>query len=228
MSDNQYNDSGREADEARERINRILRGGGSGAEQQSVEDMDDPLGGSEALSRARSRVRSSRANLGVEEPSEDPFAHSRARTSGGVNKAIIVIGGVVVAGVLLVLALLVVVPLLTGGGGTIALPFLATATSTPTITPTATATATVTPTATKTAPSTLQLPNLTCIYQSGTGCFDYCNDPANSDECQGAKNFVSAQAADPDVWLQCISPGSGANVGEPLECLRDAWRVKNP
>jgi hypothetical protein len=224
MSDNQYDDGGREADEARDRINRILRGGGSGAEQPPVGDMDDPLGDSEALSRARARVRSSRADLGAEEPAEDPFAASRARTPGRSNQALIVIGGVVGVGVLLVLALVVVVPLLTGGG----VPFLSTATPTPTITPTPTATATPTATPTKTAPSTLSLPNLTCIYLSDTGCLDYCGDEANKDECQGAKDFVSAQGADPDVWLQCVAPAAGPNVGEPLECLRDAWRANNP
>ncbi|MBN1310850.1 MAG: hypothetical protein JXB30_05460 [Anaerolineae bacterium] len=227
MSDNQYNDSGSEADEARDRINRILRGGGAGADQP-VGDMDDPLGDSEALSRARARVRSSRASLGAEEPAEDPFARSRARTPGRANQALIVIGGVVGAGLLLVLVLVFIVPLLTGGGGGLSLPFLATATPTPTITPTPTATATATATPTKMAPSTLSLPNLTCIYQSDVGCYDYCNDPANADECQGAKDFVAAQGADPEVWLQCVAPGPGPNVGNELECLRDAWRANNP
>jgi len=228
MSDNQYDDSGREADEARDRINRILRGGGSGAEQPPVGDMDDPLGDSEALSRARARIGSSRANLGAEEPAADPFAASRARTPGRANQALIVIGGVVGVGLLLVVVLALAVPALTGEGGGLSLPFLATATPTPTITPTPTATATATATPTKTAPSTLSLPNLTCIYQSDTGCLDYCNDAANTDECQGAKDFVSAQGADPDVWLQCVAPAAGPNLGEPLECLRDAWRANNP
>lgn len=228
MSDNQYYDSDEEAAEARDRINRILRGG-AGAEETPGVGSSDPLGDSEALERARAKMRPSRADLGAPEAYEQPAVRSRVSTSRAparTQQALIVIGGVVAAGVLLVLILLIAAPLLRGEG--ISLPFLGTATPTPTITPTPTETPTITPTATKTAPSTLSLPNLPCIFQSGTGCFDYCADTANAAECQAAKDFIGAQGANPDVWFQCVSPSSGPNVGNPLECLRDAWRANNP
>lgn len=232
MSDNQYNDSEEEAAEARDRINRILRGSaGAGAEQPSQTDSGDLLGDSEALDRARARLRPSRAGLGAEQYPEQPVEPSRVSRGAAparTQQALIVIGGVVAVGVLLVVVLLLVAPLLSGQGGGITLPFFPTATPTPTITPTATVTPTITPTATKAAPSTLSLPNLTCIYQSGTGCFDYCADAANAAECKAARDFISAQGANPDVWFQCVSPSSGPNVGNPLECLRNAWRANNP
>jgi hypothetical protein len=229
MSDNQYDDSDQEASEARDRINRILRGGASGdADLPASMDSEDPLGDSEALARARAKLRPSRANLPAE---QEPVLRSRVSTGLAPTRsrqALMVIGGVVAAGVLLVIVLLLAAPLLRGEG--INLPFIATATptSTTTPTPTATATETLTPTPTKAAPSTLSLPNLTCIYQSGTGCFDYCADTANAGECQSAREFISAQGANPEVWFQCVSPGTGPNVGNPLECLRDAWRATNP
>lgn len=228
MSDNQYYDSDQEAAEARDRINRILRGG-AGADESSSLDSGDPLGDSEALARARARMRPSRANLGAQEEVEQPVM--RSRVSGGQaparsQQALVVIGGIVAVGVLLVVVLWVAAPLLRGEG--ISLPFLATATATPTITPTPTETPTVTPTATKEAPSTLALPNLTCIFQGGTGCSDYCADAANAGECQAAKDFINAQGANADVWFECVSPGPGPNVGNELECLRDAWRANNP
>lgn len=230
MSDNEYYDSEQEAADARDRINRILRGGaGGGADQPAPLDSEDPLGDSEALARARAKLRPSRADIGAQEASEQPVVRSRVSTGRAPvrsQQALIVIGGVVAAGVLLVVILLIAAPLLRGEG--ISLPFFGTATPTPTITPTPTATPTITPTATKSAPSTLSLPNLTCIYQSGTGCFDYCADTANDAECKAARDFIGAQGANADVWFKCVSPGTGPNVGNPLECLRDAWRANNP
>lgn len=228
MSDNQYNDSDQEAADARDRIDRILRGDAGAGEPSSI-DSGDPLGDSEALARARSRRGPSRANLGAEAVSEQPVIRSRVGAGPAPSRArqaLMVIGGVVAAGVLLVVVLLLAAPLLRGES--VGIPFLATATSTPTITPTPTETPTVTPTATKTAPSTLALPNLPCIFQSGTGCFDYCADAENAAVCQAAREFIGAQGADANAWFQCVSPSSGPNVGNPLECLRDAWRANNP
>jgi hypothetical protein len=90
-------------------------------------------------------------------------------------------------------------------------------------------TTTVEPSATPTrvAPS-LNLPPLTCIFQSGPGCFDYCADPANQSECQAAYDFVEAQGADSALWISCIAPASGPNVGNPQDCLEQAWRSRNP
>lgn len=112
------------------------------------------------------------------------------------------------------------------------LPFLPTATATLTPTPTPTATPTVTPTPSPTpTPEVpfLALPPLACAYTTqGIGCFEYCSDPANAEECSEARDFVSAQDADAEYWLNCISPGPGPNVGNPQVCLEEAWRLLNP
>jgi hypothetical protein len=143
------------------------------------------------------------------------------------RQAILVIGGVVAIGVVIVLVLFLISTMSAGGG--ISLPFLATATATPTATSTATPVPTETPTATPTkeAPA-LALPPLTCIFQSGAGCFDYCQQPENEGECNSARDFVTAQGADPAIWLNCIASGPGPNTGNPQKCLEDAWRTNNP
>jgi hypothetical protein len=86
---------------------------------------------------------------------------------------------------------------------------------------------TETPTPTRIAP-VLNLPPLTCIFQSGMGCYDYCNDSANNAECQAAWDFVEAQEADPDVFFQCLGTQPGPNTGDAEECLKEAWRADNP
>ncbi len=219
MSD--YYDSDDEMDAAADRIARIRGGGSAGSPDAGGGSFDEV--DSDALSRARSRARTARQVLGEDEP--EP--RGRASTGGGSRsrQAIIIIGGVVGVGVILVLVLLLVSTL--GGGG--GLHLFATATPTPTYTPTPTETPipTETPTPTKPAPA-LPLPPLTCIFQSGSGCFDYCNDPANTGECNGARDFVQALSADPDVFFQCLGTQPGANTGNAQECLEDAWRAANP
>ena len=142
----------------------------------------------------------------------------RQPSSGG-RRALIIMGGIIALGLMVVLAVI-----LLGGlaqGGTINLPFFPTATPTASPTPLPT----LTPTPTKVAPN-LQLPQLTCIF-IGEGCFNYCQNAANAAECSGAKDFIRAQGANPDVWFQCIAPAAG-QVGEPKKCLEDAWRANNP
>jgi len=233
MHDNPYNDAETERREAEERIRRIREGGqpapaGGGPAAGGYEEEGLGEAESEALKRARDRARSLRTELEGEKtpsPARAPVPHRGGM--GRTSQAFIVIGGVVAVGVVIV----VIIALLASvsGGGGIALPFFSTATPTATATPTETPTppATETPTPTKVAPN-LALPPLTCIFQSGIGCYDYCQNPANAAECQSAKAFVQAQNADPDFWLNCIAPGPGPNVGNPQRCLEDAWRKLNP
>jgi hypothetical protein len=223
MSD--YYEPDDEMDAAADRIARIRGGGSAGpppAGRGEFEEVD-----SDALSRARSRARTARQVLGEEEL-EPRGRAGRAPAGGGTRsrQAIIIIGGVVGLGVILVVVIFLVSRLGGGGGG---FNLFATDTPTPTFTPTPTETPlpTETPTPTKVAPA-LNLPPLTCIFQSGAGCFDYCNDPANANECQGARDFVQAQSADPDVFFQCLGTQSGPNSGEAQECLKEAWRAANP
>jgi hypothetical protein len=141
--------------------------------------------------------------------------------------ALTMIGGLVAVGILIVVVLVLVAGMVSGGG--IGIPLFATRTPTPTATPLATdtPTPTLTLTPTRTAPN-LALPPLTCIFQSGTGCFDYCQEPANLNECNSARDFVRAQGADPEAWFRCLSPGPGPNQGNPQDCLRQAWYAANP
>lgn len=233
MHNDPYNDAETERREAEERIRRIREdgqpapaGGGpaaGGYEEGGMGDVE-----SEALARARARARSLGARLEEEKaPSPARAAVPRRGGIGRASQAFIVIGGVVAVGVVIV-AIIALLASVSGDGG-IVLPFLSTATPTATATPTETPTppATETPTPTKVAPN-LALPPLTCIFQSGIGCYDYCQDAANAAECQSAKAFVQAQNADPDFWLNCIAPGPGPNVGNPQRCLEDAWRKLNP
>ncbi len=223
---NDPNQGGEEEFEAAEdRIAKIRQAGAAqpGSEGGYQQDLGEP--DLEALSRARSRSRTLGGDTG------GSAASSRAparRPAARGNQALILIGGLVGIGILIVV-IIVLVGMLGGGAKGFSLPFLSTATPTATATPAATVTPTVTPTATatKVAPN-LALPPLTCIFQSGVGCFDYCNDPANKAECDSARAFVQAQGADPEKWLQCIASGPGANTGNPQTCLEDAWRANNP
>ncbi len=222
MSENQYNDdSEEEAAEAQDRIDRILGGGGTaGAGSQSGGyTTGDPLGGDDPLANRQFRSRTARATLDQDQYADRPARARGRQPAASGRRAILVMGGILGVGVLVVLVILVVSALSQGGG--VSLPFFPTNTPTPTMTPTPT----LTPTPTKVAPN-LQLPQLTCIFTS-EGCLNYCKDPANAAECQGAKDFVKAQGAEPDVWFQCIAPASGPG-GDPKKCLEDAWRANNP
>lgn len=223
MSD--YFDPEDEAAAAQDRIDRIRRGGSAtpadvGGAEQGIDDLSG-----DAVSRARARARTTRAALVGEEPIQ---ARSRAAVSapaGRGRQAIIVIGGVVGIGVV-VLVVVILATQLIGGGGP-GLFVRATATPTPTETPIPSPTPTETPTPTPKPPD-LQLPGLGCYYQSGVSCYDYCQLAENVDECDGAKRFVGAQGADPDVWFQCIAPGPGVVVDNPQQCLIDAWYAAHP
>jgi len=214
MGNREFGDR-REPDEARSRIDRIRQGSGAEADQPA----DDAY--YEEQPQVPSRARGGR---GAPEPDYAP-----ARPSGRGSQALIFIGAIVGIGVVVVLALALLSGVFGGGQG-LSLPFLATATPLPTATFTPSPTPTETPTPTPTPPPPrLSLPPLTCIFQSGAGCFDYCGQAANKQECDGARDFVRAQGADPDFWLNCIAPSSGPNVGNPQQCLIDAWyAAQNP
>jgi hypothetical protein len=224
MSNYEFNGGEDEREAAEDRIRRIREGGSAAPEPAS--SYDDGLGESDAVIRARARAQAAREALTADERSVTGSREGQKKSGGRGRQAVVVIGGIVAIGVLIVLIVLMIRGL-TGGGG---LTFGATKTPTPTATPDSTATPlpTETPTPTKKAPSTLALPPLTCIFQSGQGCFDYCADAANTTECNSASDFVRAQGADPEFWLDCIAPGPGANVGNPQVCLEDAWRELNP
>jgi hypothetical protein len=137
-----------------------------------------------------------------------------------------------VAGLLGIVALLIIILLIAGAtSGNLNLPSLFqpadTATPTPTITPSPTATEEPSPTPTQEVPRNLGLPPLECLY-TGPGCYDFCQDSENRLDCDGAREFLSRQRVDPDTWFDCVAPGPGANVGNPQECLEEAWRAANP
>ncbi len=228
MRDDDIYESEEERRAAEERIRRI-RGEGEpppSSPLPSSRAFDDSLDAeSEAAERVRARARAARAAL---EPEPSPRARpaSRRVSAGGgrSQQGLLIIGGLVLIGIVIVVVLLLVSML---GGGTLPFGATATPTSTPTPTETPTPIATETPTPTRPAPN-LALPPLTCIFQSGVGCFEYCQSPDNAAECNSAKAFVRAQNADPDLWLSCIAPGPGPNVGNPQACLEDAWRSLNP
>jgi hypothetical protein len=167
--------------------------------------------------------------MGVEDDAYETRAPvDRAAPRGRGRQAIVVIGGVVAIGVLIVL-IIVMIGALTGNGG-VQLP--GAATETPVATPTEPATNTPVPTETATptreVPEQLSLPGLDCIYQSGQGCYDYCAEPGHVDTCNAARAFLDAEGVDPDAWFNCFSPGPGLNQGDALDCLEQAWRVRNP
>jgi hypothetical protein len=171
--------------------------------------------------------------LGSEPASTGRAGKTSGPQSARGSQAFIVIGGIVAVGLVIVAGIAAISVLNRGGfgGGTGGgLPGLfqpATETPVPTETATSTPEPTLTPTATKEAPA-LSLPPLTCIFQSGQGCFDYCADDGNRSECNAARDFVEAQGVDPDFFFNCLSPGSGPNEGNPQTCLDDAWRERNP
>lgn len=205
---------GQEPDDAQDRIDRIRRGGASQPPQP--EPMPEP-----EPTRVPSRATGSSRRMSTDQP------RSASRSRGG--QAVLFIGAIVGIGVLVVLGLVLFNMFAGGGGGQgLSLPFSATDTPTPTatFTPTPTPTETPTPTATPEPPD-LTLPPLACIFQSGEGCFDYCAKAENEGECTSARDFITAQDADPDVWFECLSPGSGENVGNPQQCLEQAWFANN-
>lgn len=232
MGVNNFSNGGEEEREAAaDRIRRIREGQSDVGLPSSAEDSDyDDV--NDAVARARARVRSTRDTLRGEDVAEDPISRARVQPSSRSSRvaapadrtrqAMMIVGGLVVLGVLIVIIMLVFSSF-TGGGG---IPLInpPTATLTPTLTPTVTLTPTPAPTATVAAPN-LALPPLTCVFQSGTGCFDYCQDAANADECASARSFISAQQADPDVFFSCLAPSSGPNQGNPQDCLEEAWRA---
>jgi hypothetical protein len=218
-----------EQEEAKNRIDQIRQGGGQSSSRGSSDSYDDSvdLGESEVLSRTRGRAASARARLGSDTSRMGAPRTAETASSPRYSQALLWIGGFVLAGIVLVLLLVLVAPILRGQP--INIPGFATSTPTSTATPPATdtPTPTLTLTPTRVAPQ-LALPPLTCIFQSGAGCFDYCQIADNLSECNSAKSFVRAQGADPDVWFQCLSPGTGPNQGNPQDCLRQAWYAANP
>jgi hypothetical protein len=229
MGSNQYyDDSEDEAAEAQNRIDQILGGGGAQNAPQQPQPADtytdDPLGGAP---RVELRSRAARSALGLDQPEAN---QPRQRQSQGgrspaprAQQAIMVVGGIVVLGIVVVAAIFLLANAAKPGGSPIAIPFLSTATSTPTNTPTPTPTATPTPTV-----PPLQLPNLTCLVTSTTGCLDYCQNIDNLKECDQARDAVETQGADFTAFLKCLEPASGPNTGNPQTCLEDAYRAKHP
>jgi len=231
MGNDQYYEPGDEQESAEDRIRRIREGGGTQPQPEPVYE-EEPVVSAGRASRAdelRQEISGGRGSRAAAASSRATTS-SRASSSGGnrSRQALLVIGGVVAIGVIVVLVI-VLISALGGGGGGISLPFGATDTPTPTATSTSTPMPTETPTATPTkeAPP-LALPPLTCIFQSGVGCYDYCQAPENAGECNSARDFVTAQGADAEAWLQCIASGPGPNVGNPQKCLEEAWRIANP
>lgn len=212
---------------------------------------DDPQAERDAAEERLARIRGGGAAQPPEpEPEETHTVQSRAYQRGETREAdyvdaddaeVVAAPGVMGRGPLALIGCLVLILLLIGGvlfalnSGALrstSLPFFPTPTATLTPTPTPTPTPTVTPTPSPTpTPEVpfLALPPLDCAYGDiGVGCFDYCADPANAEECTDALDFVSAQDADAEYWLNCIAPGPGPNVGNPQVCLEEAWRLLNP
>jgi len=230
MGNDPYNPPSGEEETPEERIRRIREGGSAQPPSQPEPAIEeDPILSSGRASRSEQlrQELTGRGSQSAASQSGSRISSASTAPSNRGRQAIIVIGGVVAVGVLIVLVLFLISAM--SGGGGVSIPFLATATATPTATNTATPLPTETPTATPTkeAPA-LALPPLTCIFQSGVGCFDYCQQPANEGECNSARDFVTAQGADPFVWLDCIASGPGPNTGNPQKCLEDAWRANNP
>jgi hypothetical protein len=223
---NNYDDGEEEAAEAQNRIDQILGGGGAGQQspqqqpQQDASYTDDPLGGPP---RVELRSRAARSALGYDQP-QAAQGRQRPRQSGPApraQQAILVVGGILALGVVVVVVIVLLASALKPGAAPIALPFVSTATPTPTETPTPT----VTPTPEPTIPP-LQLPNLTCLVQSQTGCLDYCQNTDNLTECAQAKAVVENEGGDFTAFLKCLEPVTGANTGNPQTCLENAYRIK--
>ena len=221
-----------ELEAADDRIRRIREGGeGSPPPPAPTPAGDDYTFDDEPdmVSRARERARSTRSVLGGDvAPEPEPARAGRgvpadtAPVAPGdrARQAFLIVGGVVVLGLLVLVVVLLIGSLGSGGGPG---PFSG---PTPTMTPTPTPTLTPTPVATATpqAPN-LSLPPLTCVFQSGAACLDYCQMPENAGECDSARSFIAAQDADPAVFFQCVAPGPGPNQGNPQDCLEEAWRA---
>lgn len=140
------------------------------------------------------------------------------------RRAGIVIGGLVLAGLLLVGVLMLLASMLGGGGSPLLAPLVPTATATLTLTPTVTATPTASPTPTPEMPF-IPLPPLACLTDERISCYDYCNGADNAEECDESRALLQQYGVDFDYWLRCVAPGPGPNIGDPLDCLEDAWRV---
>lgn len=219
-----------ERDAAEERIRRIRGDQGQQPARPEPEPRYDAVDEEpEAISRARGRAQAAREALrdsaaGLDEPvvrQREPRGRVAAPAAGQRSRqAFLIIGGLVVLGVLIVIFLIIFSSFSPGGG----LLAPAAPTVTPSPTPTETPTPTPEPTPTQAAPN-LALPPLTCIFQSGVGCFDFCQEPDNQDECQSASSFIGAQDANPDVFFECIAPGPGPNQGNAQDCLEEAWRA---
>ena len=222
MGNDSYYRPDDEQEEAQSRIDRI-RGGGT----QAPEPAPEPRGRvDDNYEREEPRRRPQRERRRNDETPPEP---QLTRSQG--QQAVLLIGGVVLLGLLAVVVIVLLAGGLggSGGGGGINLPFGATDTPTPTPTFTPSPTPTEAPTPTPTPPPPdLALPPLTCLFQSGVGCFDYCNDAANAAECTAASEFLQAQSVDPTVFFDCLSPGPGANQGNPQQCLADGWYAANP
>ena len=232
MSDDNFYDD--EASEAEDRIERIRKGRGQASQPVDSGGVFDDSYESEQVVQSRSRAERVRQVLG-----ESPDAvsgklgrsQSRAGTQqqsgSGMSPAMLfVVGLLAIVGLLIVILL---VASASGGGFSLPSIFLPadTPTPTPTITPSPTATEEPTATPTQEVPRNLGLPPLECLY-TGSGCYDYCQDPANQTDCTGAREFLVRERVDPDTWFNCVAPGPGANVGNPQQCLEDAWRAANP
>lgn len=223
-NDSFHEDGEEERSAAEDRIRRIRNGsttaGGAAGSTDSPADLGEP----EALNQVRSRARATRQALGLDDSSNQATAPQQTAQAGNgagrTGQGIIVIGGLIVIG-LIVVAMIFAIAALTGRGSV-----LARATETPI--PTATLPPTETAPAPTQAPPSLALPPLTCIFQSSTGCYDYCQAEENATECQSAREFIEAQNADADAWFECLAPGPGANVGNPQACLEEAWHARNP
>lgn len=234
-----YND---DRDRAKSHIDRIRGGGGDAPPPEEPSSPIAPLddydsGGddvdSAALDRVLERSERMRRSLGMDpSTSESHAAPQRRKQRAGSSpmQAVLMVGGLIVVGIVAVIVVAVGIRFVNEGG---TLPFgRTTATPTETPLPTATPSPTETPTPTLTpTPNVpdLDLPVLTCIFQTSPSCAVYCADEAHASECETARSLVEQQGADPDFWLDCVSPlGSDRNIGDPQQCLVEAWLAANP
>ena len=232
-----YND---DRERARSNIDRIRHRGATPPEEPAspAVPVDDygtgPAEGeasSDALERVFERSERMRRNLGLESSGPDAAAPRPRRQASQRSPmgAVAMVGALIIIGILAIILVPMVARFVREGG---TLPFGPTATPTETPQPTATPLPTETPTPTVTpTPSIphLDLPVLTCIFQTSPSCAVYCADTAHTAECDAARALVEQQGADADFWLACISPlGSDRNVGDPQECLNEAWLAANP
>jgi hypothetical protein len=233
-----YND---DRDRAKSHIDRIRRGGGDAPPPEEPESpiapLDDYEAGpddsdSDALERVLERSERMRRSLGVEPLApEEPSVPQRRKQKPQRSpmQAVLMVGGLIVVGVVAIIVVALGARFVSEGG---TLPFGPTATPTETPPPTETPSPTETPTPTLSptpAVPDLDLPVLTCIFQTTPSCANYCADPSHTAECDTARGLVEQQGADADVWLNCISPpGSERNVGDPQQCLNEAWLAANP